>query len=155
MNHCLFSPSHREARELRYETHIWDNTRDFVQGTVEDHVITPAQKGHYLRAGLGGVIAAGDTFFNITDAMVAGVTGDRLERLQPDDTRIGRDISYVGSHTVKAIGNLLTLHPIRAVGHTVGAAVGVTRAPGDIAMDGVDMFGYRSERGGASYAMAS
>jgi hypothetical protein len=157
MPYVRFSPSHREAREIGFETQLWPNTKDFVQGTVEDHVVTPAKNGEYIKASAGGVVAAGDIVFNGTDVLVAGITGERLERLRANEMRIGRDIGSISSHTVKAVGNLLTLHPIKAVGHTIGAAVGVTRVPGDVVMDGVDgVGGYRKQRpGGANYSLAS
>ena len=124
------------------------NLRDLYRQSYESHIGHPLKDGNPVKATLGSALFIGESVFNTFDAAAAGIAGQRLERLPAYSfARTGRNISTVANETLSGIGNLLTLHPIKALGNGLRAGLGVIRAPFDGVLDAGDMtLGFDTDR---------
>lgn len=118
---------------------IFENTEGIVSQAWNENVGVPVDDENYPKAALGVLIASGKTVLEGSDALLADIFGDKVEPPKAQSfARTVRDVPLIVDHTLSAVGNLLTLHPLKATKRLVQGGLGVLRLPTDIPLDIVD-----------------
>lgn len=131
-----------ENRLIQFK--ISENYGDFGKDTYNTYVAAPLKNKEYIRAAIGVPAAGVRTVFEGLDPLWEGALDRKLDQL---NVRTWRDVKEIAGSTAAAVGNLLTLHPVKSLKNVGGVALGIFRVPQSVPLDIMDgVGGYSKHR---------
>lgn len=132
-----FSLTAAEKRLINLK--ISDNFKQLAKDTGSTYISEPIRNGNAAQTALGVPAGSLRAVLEAPDALWEGLLDRELDF--GTQNRIIRDVGTIGRDTANTVGNLLTLHPIKALKSAGGVGLAILRMPQSTIMEIIDQGG--------------